>query len=206
MTSPPAPPPGSYPPPPDDYPPPPPAYYPYPAGAYPYPPGGYAYPAPLPPQAYTPWLTRVAAYLIDSVPIAALVFAGQMILLATASTADCADTRYSGTCTAQPSGLGLTLMVLFSFAALGFWIWNYGYRQGTTGSSVGKSIMKFAVVAESTGRPIGFGMSVVRQFAHFLDSILCNLGYLFPLWDAKRQTIADKVMSTVCRPQINLTR
>jgi hypothetical protein len=36
--------------------------------------------------------------------------------------------------------------------------------------------------------------------AHLLDSIVCNLGYLFPLWDAKRQTIADKVMSTVCRP------
>lgn len=25
-------------------------------------------------------------------------------------------------------------------------------------------------------------------------------GYLFPLWDAKRQTIADKIMSTVCLP------
>jgi hypothetical protein len=192
MTSPPEPPPGSYPPPPGDYPPPP--------GYYPYPPPGYPYPAPLPQQAYTPWLTRAAAYLIDSVPIAVLVFAGQMSMLGTATTADCADTRYSGTCTAQPSGVGVTLMVLFSFAALAFWIWNYGYRQGITGSSVGKSIMKFVVVGESTGRPIGFGMSVVRQVAHLLDSIVCNLGYLFPLWDAKRQTIADKVMSTVCRP------
>lgn len=201
MTSPPEPPPGSYPPPPGDYPPPPPGYYPPPLpGYYPYPPGGYGYPAALPQQAYASWLTRAAAYLIDSVPIAVLVFAGQMSLLGTATTADCADARYSGTCTAQPSGVGVASMVLFSFAALAFWIWNYGYRQGTTGSSVGKSIMKFVVIGESTGRPIGFGMSMVRQFAHFLDSILCNLGYLFPLWDAKRQTIADKVMSTVCRP------
>jgi len=197
MTSPPEPPPGSYPPSPGDYPPPPPGYYPYPPGSY-YP---YPAPAPFPPQAYTPWLTRAAAYLIDSVPIAVLVFAGQMSLIGTATTAGCADTRYSGTCTAQPSGAGVTLMVLFSFAALAFWIWNYGYRQGTTGSSVGKSIMKFMVVGESSGHPIGFGTSVVRQVAHFLDSILCNLGYLFPLWDAKRQTIADKVMSTVCRPR-----
>jgi uncharacterized RDD family membrane protein YckC len=193
MTSPPEPPPGSYPHPPGHYLPPPPGYYPYP-------PADYSYPAPLPQQAYTPWLTRAAAYLIDSVPIALLVFAGQMSVLGTATTGDCADTRYSGTCTAQPSGVGVTLMVLFSFAALAFWIWNYGYRQGGTGSSVGKSIMKFVVVDESTGRPIGFGMSMVRQCAHFLDSVVCNLGYLFPLWDAKRQTIADKVMSTVCRP------
>ena len=42
-------------------------------------------------------------------------------------------------------------------------VWNYGYRQGTTGSSIGKSIMKFKVVSEITGQPLGFGMSVVRQ-------------------------------------------
>jgi len=26
------------------------------------------------------------------------------------------------------------------------------------------------------------------------------VGYLFPLWDAKRQTFADKIMTTVCLP------
>jgi RDD family len=43
-------------------------------------------------------------------------------------------------------------------------------------------------------------MSVVRQIAHFVDQIICNIGYLFPLWDAKRQTLADKIMTTVCLP------
>jgi uncharacterized RDD family membrane protein YckC len=79
-------------------------------------------------------------------------------------------------------------------------IWNYGYRQGTTGSSIGKSIMKFKVVSEKTGQPIGFGMSIVRQLAHIIDGAICYIGYLFPLWDAKRQTIADKIMSTICLP------
>lgn len=27
--------------------------------------------------------------------------------------------------------------------------------------------------------------------------MICNIGYLFPLWDPKRQTIADKIMKTV---------
>jgi len=36
--------------------------------------------------------------------------------------------------------------------------------------------------------------------AHIIDGLICNIGYLFPLWDAKRQTIADKIMSTVCFP------
>ena len=79
-------------------------------------------------------------------------------------------------------------------------VWNYGYRQGTTGSSIGKSIMKFKVVSEKTGQPIGFGMSIVRQLAHIIDGAICYIGYLFPLWDAKRQTIADKIMTTICVP------
>jgi RDD family len=59
-------------------------------------------------------------------------------------------------------------------------------------------VMKFKVVSEKTWQPIGFGMSIVRQIAHFVDGAICYIGYLFPLWDAKRQTLADKIMSTVC--------
>ena len=55
------------------------------------------------------------------------------------------------------------------------------------------------MVSEKTGQPIGFGMSLVRQMAHFVDSIF-YIGYLMPLWDTKRQTIADKLMTTVCVP------
>ena len=91
-------------------------------------------------------------------------------------------------------------MVIAWLIVLAYVIWNYGYRQGTTGSSIGKSIMKFKVVSEKTGQPIGFGMSVVRQIAHIVDGIICYIGYLFPLWDAKRQTIADKLMTTVVLP------
>ena len=36
-----------------------------------------------------------------------------------------------------------------------------------------------------------------EQRQHVLDSLPCYLGYLWPLWDAKRQTFADKIMSTV---------
>jgi uncharacterized RDD family membrane protein YckC len=198
---PPAPPMGGYPPPPPmgGYPPPPPLGG-YPPYGYPLPPG--AYPqlggTGLPPQAYTSWITRVAAYFIDLVPVVVLFIVGQALLLVTATKSGCVDGIYG--CRAESSGLGVVLMVLFSLAAMGFSIWNYGYRQGTTGSSVGKSVMKFKVVGEVTGQPIGFGMSIVRQLAHIVDGLICNLGYLFPLWDSKRQTLADKIMSTVCLP------
>ena len=53
------------------------------------------------------------------------------------------------------------------------------------------------LIKEETGQPIGPGMSIVRQIVHFVDSIVCYIGWLFPLWDSKKQTLADKIMGTV---------
>jgi hypothetical protein len=83
--------------------------------------------------------------------------------------------------------------------ALTVGLWNL-HRQGKTGSTIGKSVMKFKVVREITGQPIGFPMSVVRQIAHVVDAAVCYIGYLLPLWNQKRQTLADMMMSTVCLP------
>lgn len=204
MTTPPVPPPpGNYPPPGFE----PQGYYPTPPqGGYQLPPGTfYPYPyAPvseLPKHAYTSWITRVAAYAIDMVPMAVLfgiglyAIAGRRIC-----TEDLTDNSYSVDCISSPDPVAMIVFWVTFLAALAFWVWNYGYRQGVTGSTVGKSIMRFKVVSEASGQPIGFGMSLLRQLAHFLDGLFCNLGYLFPLWDAKRQTFADKIMSTVCLP------
>ena len=40
-------------------------------------------------------------------------------------------------------------------------------------------------------------MGVVRTIAHIIDSFICYIGWLFPLWDTQRQTIADKLVKTV---------
>ena len=94
--------------------------------------------------------------------------------------------------------------LLVQLAALGFLIYNTGYLQGTTGQSLGKRVAGTKLIKESTGQPIGFGFSVLRYIAHFLDALPLFLGYFWPLWDAKRQTFADKICSTVvlARPPI----
>lgn len=197
----PPPPPGNYPPPPPgNYPPPPPGNYPPPAPGYGAYPGQAGTPVgQLPQEAYTSWLTRVAAYFVDFLPILVLYGIPSMIAGTTADK-ECITGSDGFVCTVSPSSTGATLMFLGWLAALAFGIWNYGYRQGTTGSSIGKSVLKFKVVSETTGQPIGFGMSIVRQLAHIIDGAILCIGYLFPLWDAKRQTIADKIMTTVCLP------
>jgi len=180
-----------------DYPPPPP-----PAGGYAPPPPGPAIRS-LPNQAYTPWLVRVGAYLIDTLPFAVILGAGWLILQNSVDTACLTDiTQYDvdQICTISYSTLGMAVMWGAVLVGLVYLVWNYGYRQGTTGSSIGKSVLKFKVVSENTGQPMGFGSSLLRQITHVVDAVPFCIGYLFPLWTAKRQTLADKIMATVCLP------
>jgi uncharacterized RDD family membrane protein YckC len=161
-----------------------------------------------PTHAYTPWLRRVGATLIDLVPIGLLFAVCTTILVATRT---CIEYPIPGLGTDQKpfmqqacgaTAVGQWVFALFPLLALAILLWNYGYRQGTTGSSLGKSVVKYKIVSEATGKPIGFGRSTLRQLLHVLvDGLLCNVGYLFPLVDRKRQTLADKVMKTVALPR-----
>ena len=198
--------------PPGNYPPPPP-----PPGRYPPPPGtqGGGYPPPpaalgaaLPKEAYTPWLTRVLAWLIDSIPIFIVYGIGWLLWVGTRETAcitDSSEYDLGEFCGTGYSTLGEVSMVIAWLVVLAYVVWNYGYRQGTIGSSIGKSIMKFKVVSEKTGQPIGFGLSTVRELIYLVAYIISFgivwlIAVLFPLWDPKRQTLADKIMTTVCLP------
>lgn len=92
--------------------------------------------------------------------------------------------------------VSVALGSLISLVGLAFAIYN-AYLNGQTGRSVGKRIVGLKVVGEQTGQPIGGGAGILRWLCHIIDGIICGIGYLFPLWDAKKQTIADKIMKTV---------
>jgi uncharacterized RDD family membrane protein YckC len=76
-------------------------------------------------------------------------------------------------------------------------IWNLFIRQGSTGQSIGKQVLGLKLLRESDGQPIGAGMAFLRYIAHILDALACYIGFLWPLWDQKRQTFADKIVSTL---------
>jgi uncharacterized RDD family membrane protein YckC len=223
MTDQPPPPPGNYPPPPPPpggYPPPPPPQ----GGGYPPPPPGGGFPPPqaavgypppaaaggpaLPQDAYTPWQTRVLAWLIDAIPLAIIEGIGWGLLLGTQESACITDTseyNLGEFCATGASTIGQISIAITAILALAYWIWNLGYRQGTTGSSIGKSIMKFKIVNEKTGQPVGFGMSVVRELIYWVGAGLCFgilwlVAVLFPLWDPKRQTLVDKILTHIALP------
>ena len=156
----------------------------------------------LPKQAYTRWSTRVVANVIDWTPIwviSLIPFIGLLV----AGDVECLDSIYgSGEsyCSTAVADFWISVQFIAVLPGVGYFIWNFCYRQGRTGQSIGKSVMKFKVVSQETWQPIGFWMSLVRQIAHYVDQVLCYIGYLWPLWDAKRQTLADKMVGTVCVP------
>jgi uncharacterized RDD family membrane protein YckC len=142
-------------------------------------PGGYptaATPGPL-----ADWGTRVLATLIDWAASWILVIAGIIVafIIGAISTT---------------LGLLVGLVVYAAAAALGFY---FAYMNGACGQSPGKKVMGIKVVSEETGQVIGGGLGIVRALAHFVDGIIFYIGFLFPLWDPKRQTLADKIMKTV---------
>ncbi len=139
------------------------------------------------------WGSRVGAYLIDNLIIGLPYGIGAIVSgVATASTATVdANGNLTG---ASPGGsAGLLLGGLLSLV---LWVWIRGIQQGGTGQSIGKRAVGIRLLKEADGQPMGVAMALVRDIVHIVDSPF-YLGYLWPLWDAKKQTFADKILTTV---------
>jgi uncharacterized RDD family membrane protein YckC len=83
------------------------------------------------------------------------------------------------------------------------WLYNRCYLGGTTGQSWGKRASHLKLVRVTDKQPVGARSAFVRDLAHALDILTIGVGYLFPLWNGQRQTLADKVMKTVVIAQDN---
>jgi uncharacterized RDD family membrane protein YckC len=153
-----------------------PSFPPPPPGGFPPPPSGYgAGGYPVPSGQLATWGLRVAGYFVDVIPPIAIIFVG-FILGSVAHT--------------------FFIVALAYLVTFAYWLIQL-VRQGTTGQTVGKKVVGLKLVNETSGAPVGAGTSIGRAFAHIVDSVICYIGWLFPLWDPKRQTIADKIVGSV---------
>lgn len=147
---------------------------------------------------YASWIQRVLGYLVDAavlIPAYIVVFIGLSIGASGAETTY--DPTTGVTTTEGGNAVGFVIMGVGYLIMLGIAIWNQFIRQGRTGWSIGKQVVGIRLLKEDTGQPMGAGMCFVRAIAHIVDAIPCYIGFLWPLWDAKRQTFADKIMTTV---------
>ncbi|GGM29258.1 RDD family protein [Dactylosporangium sucinum] len=132
---------------------------------------------------YANWGQRVGAYIVDIIPAAILSGIGYAI----------DGPKVNADATMEGMGAIYWICVLLAFA----WTVYNRWILGGQGASIGKKALGLRLSKEQTGQPLGAGGAFVRDLAHIVDSIICLIGYLFPLWDQKRQTIADKIVGSL---------
>jgi uncharacterized RDD family membrane protein YckC len=131
------------------------------------------------------WPQRVGAYLIDD--LIAGIPAFLALILFSGSTAD--ETASAG---------AVLVSSLLYLVSLGIWIYNRAILQGRTGQSWGKQVLKLRLVRMADGQPVGGLMAFFRDLLHILDALVCYLGFLWPIWDARRQCLfSDKILNSV---------
>ncbi len=162
-----------------------------------YPPPPVPAPAPVAAPAYASWFSRVGSFLIDVLCswIAGIPAAiGAVLFFAGADTVTHEDadgmTVIDEFTMTNAAWAGAVIAILGVVFMIGFQIWNLCVRQSRTGSSLGKSAMGTVLIRSADGQHLGVGMCFLRQILHFLDSLVCYLGYLWPIWDNQRQTFA----------------
>jgi uncharacterized RDD family membrane protein YckC len=100
--------------------------------------------------------------------------------------------------TAQFEGAAVTMIVGLSVVVTSLaWIaYNRWLIAGRTGQSLGKRVTKMRLIGVEIAAPIGVKNAFIRDLVHILDAVTL-VGYLWPLWDERRQTFADQIMKTV---------
>jgi len=194
--------------PPQSPPPPPPApNYPPPMAAMPAPPAGWQM-APQPPAPYATWLRRVGGSLIDSLvftlPFFILAGSGLAVGLSTLHWTCSNQADGSSSCVSDPgshfNSAGIILLLLAGLWFIAWYVYVLVAIGGRHGATVGMRAVKIRCVRDTTFDQVGMGRSFGRLAITFVFNLISFLGLidlLFPLWDQKRQTLHDKVVSTV---------
>ena len=189
------------PPPPSDTPPPPPPGY----AAAPPPPGYQAYddnPATSKPLASVG--ARFGAMLIDGLIVAAFAIPAYVVLFAGPTEIEPCSVDDAGNitigeannalCEGPTNGTWAIFALMLVTAVIGG-IYYYAKLEGTRGQTVGKKALGIRVVDATTGGPIGVGRGIGRYFARIISAIPFYLGYLWAIWDPKKQAWHDKMVN-----------
>jgi len=147
--------------------------------------GGYGAAAPQ----YASWGKRLTGYLVDQ---GVTLFGVIIYYIGVISMASQVSTTGEA-----PTSLGLVGIIGMLIMLLGT-VWAIYSRYiygGKTGVSYGRKVAGTRLLSAQTNQPLGGGMTFVRDLVHAVDGP-CALGYLWPLWDQKRQTFADKLLNT----------
>lgn len=133
-----------------------------------------------PQKAYASFGRRFIAAIIDAI----IVFVVQFVL-----TMPFPETAPG----IQPTTGAMLAQIIGTLFALIYYVY-FIYKEGAT---PGKKLMKIRVVRED-GQPITVIGAILREVVgKFVSGIVIGLGYLWVLWDKKKQAWHDKIAGTI---------
>lgn len=165
-------------------------------------------PPPLPPQGYVPYDAtqmgpqyagfgaRLGAYIIDGLIAALFAIPTIAVLFGGPSHIDTCTIDDELRLCEVPDNSTVAVAIALGVVALAIYLTLYARMVGK-GQSWGHKAVNVRVVDASTGQPIGTGRAVGRFFGRYLSAIPCYLGFLWALWDGKKQTWHDKLTNSV---------
>ena len=88
------------------------------------------------------------------------------------------------------AGEGLGILISLAY---------FTYFHGRTGQTPGNAVLGIRVVdvRDRPGQPIGYGRAALRWLVSIVSAIVLLLGYLWMLWDPRKQTWQDKAAGSV---------
>jgi uncharacterized RDD family membrane protein YckC len=148
----------------------------------------------------------LVAYIVDSLITAALPTIVIIVGLIAVPKVDatCYSTDSSGyygspySCS-RPEGGPLAVVIIAAIVVLLVVAYLVMIAPvGRTGQSIGRSLVNIRVVDADTRQPIGLGRAFGRFLAaQFLSRWFCSLGYLWMLFNGRKQTWHDLIVSSV---------
>ena len=145
---------------------------------------------------YAGFGARLGAFIIDG--LVGLVFELPAIIAIFAGPKEISACTVNGElrrCNV-PTGGTIGLAVLLGIAgAVAFLIMFC--RKISRSQSWGMKATGITVVDSERGQPITAGRAFGWYLAHIVSQFLCYLGYLWMLWDKRKQTWHDKIAGTV---------
>lgn len=71
------------------------------------------------------------------------------------------------------------------------------FHASAAGQTIGNRICSIRIVDEANGQSVDYGRAAIRWLMSYVSGLAILIGYLWMLWDPKKQTWHDKVARTL---------
>jgi uncharacterized RDD family membrane protein YckC len=151
---------------------------------------------------YASFGRRFAAFLLDGLLIAMVTFPVSLVVNIILGLAFGLNANQTVHLTEEQNS---AYFLTSTLTQMGLYIFNliistayYVYFIGKKGQTLGKKALGIKVVKLETQAPPGYLAAFLREtVGKFLSAIVICLGYLWMLWDDKKQTWHDKIAGTI---------